>query len=108
MGGLQANSGGVSRAWPLPAAQVRVRPQRGERPRRAIPDCSKNRRPEAAIVSYLLTLRGESRLGARSLSSWHASTRDNRIAGGRFRSPACPSQFRRIFLRYADPNDIDF
>ncbi|MBU2301215.1 MAG: hypothetical protein KJ944_01310, partial [Alphaproteobacteria bacterium] len=53
MGGLQANSGGVSRARALPLAQVRdlaaawraivLRDNR---------DCSKNRRPEANVVSF--------------------------------------------------------
>jgi hypothetical protein len=53
MGGLQANSGGVSRARVLPLAQVRdlaaawraimLRDNR---------DCSKNRHPEAVVVSF--------------------------------------------------------
>jgi hypothetical protein len=42
-------------------------------------------------------LRGDRRLGARSLL-------DNRIQAALRHA----SQFRRIFLRYADPNDIDF
>jgi hypothetical protein len=65
MGGLQANSGGVSRARVLPLAQVRdlaaawraimLRENR---------DCSKNRHPEAVVVSFYIS-RGDNRLGAR-------------------------------------------
>ena len=66
MGGLQANSGGVSRVGVLPLPQVRVRPQPGERPLARIPHRSKNRHSEAASVSCFYLLRGESRLGVRS------------------------------------------
>src|SRR5688500_6540652 len=70
MGGLQANSGGVSLVWSLPAAQVRVRPQRRERPPRAIPGCAKNRRPETASVSYFFTYEAKAVSGsARSLTT---------------------------------------
>ena len=55
MGGLQANSGGVSRARALPLAQVREPAAAWQafmlRDNRS---CSKNRRPEATVVSFLI------------------------------------------------------
>ena len=51
MGGLQANSGGVSRVGALPLPQVPRPLRQGERPRARY--SSKNRRPEAVSVSLL-------------------------------------------------------
>ncbi len=64
MGGLQANSGGVIRARALPLAQVRV-PAAAWRAfmLRDNRNCSKNRRPEAAIVSFLNFQRRQSSRG---------------------------------------------
>src|SRR5690606_12351846 len=73
MGGLQANSGGVSRVWSLPAAQVPVRPCVGERPRAAVQ--FQKPAPRGGFVSLFYFTRGESRLGVRP-------SIDNRATGG--------------------------
>src|SRR5690606_34793018 len=54
MGGLQANSGGVSRVWSLPAAQVPVRPCGDERSpcRRTVPKTGAPRRFRLTILLY--------------------------------------------------------
>ena len=68
MGGLQANSGGVGRVGALPLPQVRVWPAGERDPSPRIRDCSKNRHPEAASVSYLITYEAKAVSGSARLS----------------------------------------
>jgi hypothetical protein len=97
-GGLQAISGGDSRAWGRRFSHGLERDhcvwqdlgRRGDA-------CSKILAPRGGFRLTKTKLRGDRRLGARSLL-------DNRIQAALRHA----SQFRRIFLRYADPNDIDF
>jgi hypothetical protein len=98
VGGLQANSGGVSRAWLLPVAQVRVRPQRGERPRCAIPGCSKNRHPEAVSVSLFITYEAKAVSGSALALPSLACAFDNRIAGGASARRHAPPSFAAFSL----------
>src|SRR5690606_34869306 len=57
-GGLQANSGGGRRVWPLPATQVRVRAGWGERPQSAYPRAvPKTGTPRRLPSHYLLLTR---------------------------------------------------
>ena len=106
-GGLQANSGGGRRVWPLPATQVRVRAGWGERPQsvdpRAVP---KTGTPGRIPSHYLLLTRRKPSRGPSSQVVCEADERlqwslsnheghgsyarmasDNRITGG---ASACP------------------
>ena len=100
MGGLQANSGGVSRVGALPLPQVRVRAEACARLARAVPKTGTPGRPASQFLIYsgAFAVSGSTRLplgNAESLPSLACDIHDNRVTGGALACPLAASVMAR-------------